>query len=78
MSLTTLTPTANIEGFSQILKEQSGEKKYLGVFIAYSFGAKVEFFQQKTSCDSVPLILYKQTWCFNKVNLKYVLRYLDQ
>ena len=29
---TTWTLSENFEGFSQILKEQSGEKKYLGVF----------------------------------------------
>ena len=30
--MTTWTPTANFGGFSQTLKEQSGEKMYLGVF----------------------------------------------
>ena len=29
---TTRTLSENFEGFSQILKEQSGEKMYLGVF----------------------------------------------
>ena len=29
---TTRTLSENFEGFSQILKEQSGEKRYLGVF----------------------------------------------
>ena len=31
-TITAQTPTANFEDFTQDLKEQSGEKKYLGVF----------------------------------------------
>ena len=31
-TMTTGTLLENFEGFSQILKEQSGEKRYLGVF----------------------------------------------
>ena len=31
-SMTTWTLFENFEGFSQILKEQSGKKRYLGVF----------------------------------------------
>ena len=43
--MTMWTPTANVEGFSQIFKEQSGEKKLLGcVYIPNSNNVKVENF----------------------------------
>ena len=32
MTMTTQTLSENFKGFSQILKEQSGEKRYLGGF----------------------------------------------
>ena len=41
-SKTTRTLFENFEGFSQILKEQSGKKKYLDVFHSYSNNNKYE------------------------------------
>ena len=53
-SMTTRTLLENFEGFSQILKEQSGEKRYLGVFTNPIMSAK---------------LLITQTWCWRSQRL---------
>ena len=53
---TTRTLSENFEGFSQILKEQSGEKRYLGVFtnpIAIISKYKTSVSKAKCACPLV-------------------------
>ena len=55
MTMTTQTLSENFKGFSQILKEQSGEKRYLGGFknpitIIYKH-EKTPFPTEKNACS---------------------------